>query len=649
MRKFEYRNDIQVLRGIAVGAVILFHAKESFFPLGYLGVDVFFVISGFVVTPLILRIFDKSDGENNRVKARFLKFFQNRVYRLGPTLLVTIVASLLLIFFLGPPEDHQKFFRQSISTLLLIGNFGAYHYSGNYFSPNPNPLIHTWSLSVEEQIYIFVPVVLIALNLIFRRTINVLISMYLFFTFTSLFFFVKPNILEDFYLLNILKISSEFSFYSPVARLWQFTLGGLLFFWSLKKDPFTKKSKLLTSLILIFGLLFLLLSQFNIDYKIGSIVVTFLTIGIIKTRSLETIPHNLSFYLNWTGDRSYSLYLFHMPLIYLAKYSTLFLLPQSQSRALQTIIAVFLTFLLSALNYKKIESVTRRGDYQAKKLKLLAEKNLINVPLILLFILLIMDFCWQRGYFGLDQDRNRIPVYAGELDSNCARDSREGPPCLYYASPVSQKTVLLLGDSHAGHLAQVFINSALSEGFNAVVWTQSGCDFVITNKSLVDNCFGANLEKLKWIEINKPNAVFFSQLIESHDLGKLNESLLSLKGFDTNLLVIGNNPIFPDWERFFVQRSLMNQFLNPEPDYSKEKLVSEMQLKYKVASLELMKWAQRNNIDFLDIWPMFCDGSVCRRFHEGDWLYRDVDHLSVAGANLLKFSFIEFFRQLQLE
>jgi len=649
LRNVEYRNDIQVLRGIAVCAVILFHAKEDFFPLGFLGVDVFFVISGFVVTPLILRIIDKSQGENNSVKARLLTFFLRRVYRLGPTLSVTILVSLTLIFFLGPPEDHQKFFRQSIATLLLLGNIGAYQYSGNYFSPNPNPLIHTWSLSVEEQIYIFVPIVLIAVNLIFHSAKNVLISMYFFFTLASFFFFIQPDISDNFYSPSRFTFSSDFLFYSPLTRLWQFTLGGLLFFWTLKKDSSNDRNKMLPSLFFIFSLLLLLLSQFKIDYKMGSILVTFVTILIIKTKSLEDIPSILGSYLAWTGDRSYSLYLFHMPLIYLAKYSTLFLLPQSQSRAIQTSIAVLFTFLLSDLNYRKIEVTTKRGDFPSKKLKLLGGRNLIRVPVILFSVLLTMDFCWQRGYFGLDQDRNRTPAYAGELDSNCARDSQGGPPCSYFASPVSRKTVLLLGDSHAGHLSQAFVDSALSEGFNAVVWTQSGCDFVITNKSLIDNCFGVKLEKLEWIKSNKPDAVFFSQLIESHDMSKLKESLLSLKGLDTRLFVIGNNPIFPDWERFFVKRSLIHQFLNSEPDYAKEKLVNEMQIKYKIASLDLTNWAHSNNIDTLDIWPIFCDKVACHRFREGDWLYRDVDHFSVAGANFLKPSFIEFFRQLNLE
>ena len=178
----KFRQDIQILRGLAVFAVLLFHTHAKYFPLGYLGVDVFFVISGFVVTPLILRIFtDKSDRRGARL-ANLLEFYKRRFYRLAPAMAFILVISALAILLLGSPSDHERFARQGIATLLLIGNLGAYRYSGDYFSSNPNPLVHTWSLSVEEQIYIFLPILLILL-LHNRRNIK-RISTTIFFTIT---------------------------------------------------------------------------------------------------------------------------------------------------------------------------------------------------------------------------------------------------------------------------------------------------------------------------------------------------------------------------------------------------------------------------------------------------------------------------------
>lgn len=158
----DFRSDIQALRGIAVIAVVLYHANEKLFSLGYLGVDTFFVVSGFVITPLILQITQEQESFSTRIQL-LKQFWVRRFYRLAPALAATLVCSAILIYLFGSISDHQKFSRQGIATLLLSGNFGAYRYTGNYFNPSSNPLIHTWSLSVEEQIYLFLPIGLIFL------------------------------------------------------------------------------------------------------------------------------------------------------------------------------------------------------------------------------------------------------------------------------------------------------------------------------------------------------------------------------------------------------------------------------------------------------------------------------------------------------
>ena len=107
MSKTAYRRDIQILRGIAVLAVVLFHANETYFPFGYLGVDVFFVISGFVITPLILRIF--TDQVNGGRLHNLKQFYTRRFYRLAPALAFNLVFSAVIIFLLGPIVDHERF------------------------------------------------------------------------------------------------------------------------------------------------------------------------------------------------------------------------------------------------------------------------------------------------------------------------------------------------------------------------------------------------------------------------------------------------------------------------------------------------------------------------------------------------------------
>ncbi len=210
--KTEYRKDIQVLRGLAVLAVVLFHTNEGNFPLGYLGVDVFFVISGFVVTPLILRVFtDKIDGRGSLSNLRH--FYKRRFYRLAPALAAILVISAILIFLFGPVGDHQRFARQGVTTLFLLGNVGAYRYSGDYFSPNPNPLVHTWSLSVEEQIYLILPLVLLFIINNRRSVKKISVVVLAIVSAVSFVSFLSPVILKPLYSRAGIELAYQLLFY----------------------------------------------------------------------------------------------------------------------------------------------------------------------------------------------------------------------------------------------------------------------------------------------------------------------------------------------------------------------------------------------------------------------------------------------------
>lgn len=297
-------------------AVVLFHAKESYFPLGYLGVDVFFVISGFVVTPLILGIFTKVDTGMTRL-SNLKYFYKRRFYRLAPAFVVTLVFSAILVFLLGPIIDHERFARQGISTLFLVGNIGAYRYQGDYFSPNPNPLVHTWSLSVEEQIYIFLPIILM-LILRNRDDVKKIIKVvFVLITIISFISFMFPVIFQPIYSLVGIPSASDFSFYSPFDRIWQFTLGGLsnLFLNNMKKN--VKNSKVANK-VFVLAIIIILFSPIHIGLKASSIIASLITVVVIALRSIDTLPDILKTKLEWLGDRSYSIYLAHMPLLYIA-------------------------------------------------------------------------------------------------------------------------------------------------------------------------------------------------------------------------------------------------------------------------------------------------------------------------------------------
>ncbi len=630
LSKIKYRRDIQVLRGLAVLAVVLFHAKESYFPLGYLGVDVFFVISGFVVTPLILRVFTNQTNGGGLSNLKY--FYTRRFYRLAPALAVTLTISAVVIFLLGPIADHERFARQGISTLLVAGNIGAYRYSGDYFSPNPNPLVHTWSLSVEEQIYILLPLLLMLIlhNLKSLKKKTALLLGFI--SAVSCISFLFPRILEPFYSQAGIVSSSQFYFYSPIDRVWQFTVGGLAFLMLERHQSRDNKIPRGIHLLTIIAIVMILFGPIHLNLKVSSIFASLIAVTIIACKSLDMLPDILISQLEWIGDRSYSIYLVHMPLLYVAKYSPLTEIENVENRIVQSTIAVVSSILLGALSYSKIENRYRdRGERDVSSIKNIVIAIVLTVA-IPLTLFVGMDIGVKKQYWGLDRNIP-VPSYAGDLDPKCDRDSEIGPPCFYPNSGAS-KTVLLLGDSHAAHFSQAVVDAAKNASWNAVVWAHSSCHVLFQRsfkEQVSDDCLRINNEMRNWVLKNRPNVIIISQFVYSN-LPQVNfrNTLLTLKSIVPNILLIENTPVFPDGKDFMIPRPLIMSAYQAPKSFK----LSEMQTKDKNASNQLASWARTNAISTMNLDALFCAKEDCTRYAGSDWLYIDDNHLSVAGAAL---------------
>ena len=644
MSNSKYRDDIQALRGLAILAVLLFHTNEKVFPHGYLGVDIFFCISGFVVTPLILRIFKKQKAEkkgggrlsdeSNFKYERFnnLKYFyKRRFYRLMPALAMSLGFSIVIITLLGNPSDHQRFARQGLATLFLLGNIGAYRYSGDYFSPAPNPLVHTWSLSVEEQIFIFLPMILIFIFL--NREVSKLkfACTLVIITFLSFILFLNPTVLQSFYL----KIGSNYSnlafnFYSPIERIWQFTIGGLCYLYTSTSKVNLKKIPKWLSQILIFGLALIIFLSFPIKVFQSSILASFFAVSIIICSSMKILHSSIYKKLIWLGDRSYSIYLLHMPLLYVAKYSTATKLGQVDNRLIQSIIALSLSIMLGALSYSKIENRYRNRGDSIKINFAIAVKLATFWMLAPLSLFLALDHGTGNRYWGLDRNLKQ-PSAAWLSDYNCSLMSYRNEPCIY-GKNASGKTVLLIGDSHAAHISQALIDAGKQSDWNVAVWTQSGCQVRFQQKQsnqLTDMCINQNLEILQWVRDFRPEAIIISQYVYfDSNLGDLKDAFLKLKSIVPKILLVENNPIFPDAEEFMVSRPLIMVPHSPATSIQERK----MNLKAQKASDEIAGWARINEISTLNVMPLFCKKGICTRYENGQWLYRDADHFSVPGA-----------------
>jgi peptidoglycan/LPS O-acetylase OafA/YrhL len=638
--KTKYRRDIQVLRGLAVLAVVLFHANESYFPLGYIGVDVFFVISGFVVTPLILRIFtDQPNGGGRLSNLRY--FYMRRFYRLAPALAVTLAISAISIFLLGPVGDHQRFARQGIATLLLAGNVGAYKYSGDYFSPNPNPLVHTWSLSVEEQIYIFLPLILI---LILRNRKSVKkITVFILGVISVLSFvsFLFPVILQPLYSRAGIEIASQISFYSPIDRIWQFTAGGLAYLLLDRyQNRIRKISKGIQSLTVI-AVVMILFTPLYMNLKVSSILASFIAMIVILFKSLDVLPDFLIKKLEWVGDRSYSIYLVHMPLLYLAQYSPLMQIGTGENHKIQSSIAVVASILLGALSYSKIENKYRnRGKADHSSLKT------IVVSIVLTLLIPVVIFVSLERLTAFEIRNSGLPVPSEILpwnwDKECQFFSPQpkiNPEPCKYGNHNSGKSILLIGDSHAASISRAIISLGNSNEMNTFIFTFSGCSFVLNSKDfnssysyqhLTPDCIKHNQSILNFVQDSKPTVIIYAHrsssiMVYPNNLKsrtQYNEMVLKnlkvLMKEKIDIIHIGSTPEL--WRLGVVlQDGLGNRGI------------------FSNIPFEDNSYWENNKVTgyYLNTLNIFCPKKVCRNKSNEGWLFHDADHLSEIGANSL--------------
>ena len=291
------RRDIQGLRAISVVAVLIFHFDEALLPAGFLGVDVFFVISGFLIT---LKIQDAINNNNFKI----WRFYRDRFYRLIPSLLFILISSSVFSVILLDYHEIVPFCKSLISSIFFFSNVFFWK-EINYFNPNAanNPLLHTWSLSVEEQFYLIFPFILLVL----KNTRDILRIQLLF-------------IAMVLSLISASLASANFpvaNYYLLPFRFWEVLVGVICAQIYLGSNDISKYKKRLLSDI---GLITILLSfcfldsEFNHPNYITSLPVlgcaVILTFGS-KGYLFRFIETKFMFFL---GTISYSIYLWHQPI-----------------------------------------------------------------------------------------------------------------------------------------------------------------------------------------------------------------------------------------------------------------------------------------------------------------------------------------------
>ena len=636
VRGTKYRRDIQILRGLAVLAVVLFHANENYFPLGYLGVDVFFVISGFVVTPLILRIFtDQVNGRRHLSNLRY--FYKRRFYRLAPALFVTLTISVVLIFLLGPIGDHQRFARQGIATLLVVGNVGAYKYSGDYFSPNPNPLAHTWSLAVEEQIYIFLPLVFMIFLHNCKRPKRVTVVLLGFISALSFVSFLFPVILQPLYSLAGIELASQFLFYSPIDRIWQFSVGGLAFI--LLEQYLNRPKKIPNSihLLAVIAIGMILFGPIEMSPKVGSIVASLITVTVITIKSLDVLPEILISQLEWIGDRSYSIYLIHMPLTYIAKYSPLTQIDSGENRIVQSTIVVVASILLGALSYSKIEN-----RYRNKSKEESAEFSGTLKVFASGFVGLLIMFLLLSGFVGTTS----TSMYKDRLDNGICKFWTPNLDDSFYSRFLNCNSMfgpatVVLGDSHAMNIYNSLFLKTKSEFFVGIA--AGGC----RPNTQLDSCLYNDFKSFLKLSPRSIHRVYFHQsgsYLISDEQGNVDTNLafktqdsyrivnydiqfilryLNELGRDVDTTWIGP---FPELRVEPIWVQVKANHVTPNPIVKKAFLDLEKQIKFYLNK-------ENNTFRYISLSEILGDRQF--EYKVGSCiLFRDIDHWSKCGEEM---------------
>ena len=418
--KLAYRPELDGLRGISVLGVLFFHVKFDFFSGGYLGVDVFIVISGYLITSII---FEKLRIE----KFSFLDFFLRRSQRLLPSYFIVLIISLLFSYFLLLPDDLLKFSKSLISSTFFISNFFFWLTSGYWEEGGFNPLLHTWSLSLEWQFYFFLSIFLFFIWKISQKTSRVLL-------FLALIFIVSFS-------LAILFIDRNLSFFLLPFRMYEFLIGCFIYF--IKDNEFkiislysNFLSFLAISSILISFVLFDSLSQvpgyISLIPCLGTAILIYIKESFIhKFLRLK--------YLVFVGLFSYSLYLFHWPIIVFFDSMTIF-----EINNYDKILLVLFSIVVSIINYFLIEKPFRKNFLITKKIKMYLYSL---VPLTIIMISIIIIF--NGGYSSRISEKKHFLIEGiKSKENNLRTEFLKKNSDLKYLS-TNNKKVLIIGDSLA--------------------------------------------------------------------------------------------------------------------------------------------------------------------------------------------------------
>ena len=633
-----YRSDIDGLRAVAVLAVLAFHALPQVLPGGFVGVDIFFVISGYLISSILY---------SNLANQQFslLDFYSRRIRRIFPALITVFIASFVMAWYFFYADEFINLGRHMISSAAFIQNWMLASESG-YFdtSAEIKPFLHLWSLGVEEQFYIIWPLLLwgawkLGLNLL-KLTIICLAA-----SFTW-------NIYELYF------AQSTIAFYLPQVRFWELLIGAVLAYIHLNPASSQISSRYISALRLsnentrsIAGAALLLLSFFLINSQkvfpgfwailptLGAVLLISAGPNAILNRSVLSNPLAI-----WFGKISYPLYLWHWVLLVYLR----ILEPDLFAKLKFRLLALALAVLLSWLTYRFIEKPLRFGAYGKSKTWFL-------IAAMLGFILLGREIQNQSGmgyrftasvaYLGGDFQTQMRQKLEDDYQQNAAAcdfsqpEKKTNQPksdiaknC-YDADPKKQ-AVFLWGDSHAQMLAYG-LRKNLPTAVQLLQVASVGCKpnpFQVEDSN-TSYCERSNYVALESIKKTHPQTVVIAQST-AWQISEVEALTAALKKLGVQRIVfVGQNPQWSD----ALPTLIMRKQVVGIPQRTKSGLVPET-LTINERAKQLFA-TPAEGIAFVDLIDLFCNADGCLAYLGNDPIsgmtYFDSHHLSPVASDYL--------------
>ena len=566
----QYRAEIDGLRALAVLPVILFHAGFEWFSGGFVGVDVFFVISGYLITTIIIS--EMAEG-----KFSIVNFYERRARRILPALFFVMLLCIPPAYFYMLPDPLENFGQSLVSTSLFSNNILLLMTSGYWdLASEYKPLLHTWSLAVEEQYYIIFPILMLSLwkfgrNAIFICFISIIII--------SLYF---AQVESD----------RDIAFYSLHTRVFELLLGGLMCSYFLERlsntRPLAKNIFSLIGLLMIFYsiLFFDVETRFPSVYTLVPVMGTcFVVCFADKTTYVQKILSNKA--LVSIGLVSYSAYLFHQPMLSLLRIYSIHL-----PSTIVKVFAITITFVLAWISYKFVESPFRNKE------------KFDRTSIFLFSAIAIFSFSSIGLYFySTGGMSDRLKVNASPLEKSALLSQRAWAYKNDSFAKVDKQNILVVGNSFARDVV------------NMLIETFDEDDFEIIYRDTMNSC----------------------SLREKSDLGLFAASdvIIFVSSFSdqTCNIELMKDSLFAR-KTFFVGRKHFGHNLNwvmRIPEKERSNLRNPLDIRYLKHEANMKSHVPDYNfISFFD--SLVEDNSILITSDNGDLLSDDREHLTLAGA-----------------